>query len=199
MERPPGQVWVRKFIIYTVNGIPNVNINEYRLIVDGLVDNPISLTYEDILKLPSVKLTKDFHCVTKWSVPNVVWEGVPFKVIMDLVKVKPSAKYVFFECLDGYTTIVPIEDVNTDDAILAYKMNNEPLKLEHGFPLRPFIPHLYGWKSAKWLTKITFIDKYVDGYWELRGYHERGNVFYEERFKSATWKDFKKTASIKQD
>jgi DMSO/TMAO reductase YedYZ molybdopterin-dependent catalytic subunit len=197
MTRPPGQVYVRNFIIYTINGIPNVNINDYRLTVNGLVDNPVSLTYEDILKLPSVKITRDFHCVTKWSIQNVIWEGVSFKTIIDLVKVKPEARYVFFECLDSYTTVVPIEDLKSDDAILAYKMNNKPLEPENGFPIRPFIPHLYDWKSAKWLSKITFIEKYIDGYWESRGYHERGNVWNEERFKSEIWKNFKKTVMVK--
>ena len=88
-----------------------------------------------------------------------------------------------FHCVDGYTAPAPLEDALVEDAIVAYKINGKYLSVEQGFPARPFIPHLYGWKSAKWLNRIEFIRDYVDGYWEAYGYHERGNVWLEERFK----------------
>jgi len=189
---PPGQRFIKRFIIYAEFGIPNVNINEYSLTVEGLVENPLKLTYEDLKKMPQIKIKRDFHCVTGWSVANVEWEGVQIREIANLAKVKEEAKWVLFYSLDGYTTIVPIEDALVDDAIIALKMNGKELPLEHGFPARPIIPHLYGWKSAKWLNGIMFLKEYMDGYWEERGYHERGNVWEEERFKGLKGKHQKR-------
>ncbi|MEM0374195.1 MAG: sulfite oxidase-like oxidoreductase [Sulfolobaceae archaeon] len=189
---PPGQRFIKRFIVYAEFGIPRVDINEYYLSIEGLVENSLKLTYDELKKLPQVKIKRDFHCVTGWSVASVEWEGIPFKELVKIVKVKPEAKWVVFTSLDGYTTIVPIDDVMVDDAIIALKMNGKELPLEHGFPARPIIPHLYGWKSAKWLNGIIFVKEYMDGYWEERGYHERGNVWEEERFKNSNSKHQKR-------
>jgi len=124
-------------------------------------------------------------CVTKWSIEKPLWEGVPIKYLADGAGVKPEAKWVMFHCADGYTAPIPVEDALLGDSIVAVKMNGRPLSAEQGFPARPFMPHLYGWKSAKWLTKIEFIREYADGYWEAYGYHERGDVYEEERFKGS--------------
>lgn len=128
-------------------------------------------------------LTQD--CVTSWSIEKPLWEGVPIRSLADAAGVKPEASWVMFHCYDGYTAPVPVEDALMEDSIVALKMNGKPLTAEQGFPARPFMPHLYGWKSAKWLAKIEFIPEYVDGYWERFGYHERGDVDEEERFKGA--------------
>ncbi len=125
-------------------------------------------------------------CVTSWSIERPLWEGVPIKYLADAAKVKQEAKWVMFHCADGYTAPIPVEDALRPDSIVALKMNGKPLSAEQGFPARPFMPHLYGWKSAKWLTKIEFIPEYVDGYWESFGYHERANVDEEERFKRSS-------------
>jgi DMSO/TMAO reductase YedYZ molybdopterin-dependent catalytic subunit len=130
-----------------------------------------------------VKFVKDFHCVTTWSIKSVVWEGVTFREVAKLTSVKPEAKWVMFHSADGYTAPVPLEDAMVDDSIIAVRMNGRPIPTQQGYPARPFIPHLYGWKSAKWLTDIEFLPDYEDGYWEMYGYHERGNVWDEERFK----------------
>jgi len=122
-------------------------------------------------------------CVTSWSIKDVVWEGVLFREVAKLTGVKPEAKWVMFHCADGYTAPVPLEDAMVEDSLIAFRLNGKPLKAEQGFPARPFIPHLYGWKSAKWLTGVEFMREYKDGYWELYAYHERGNVWDEERFK----------------
>ena len=124
-------------------------------------------------------------CVTSWSIEKPLWEGVPIKYLADAAEVKPEAKWVMFHCYDGYTAPIPVEDALMEDSIVALKMNGRPLSAEQGFPARPFMPHLYGWKSAKWLGRIEFIPEYVDGYWEGYGYHERGDVNEEERFKGA--------------
>jgi DMSO/TMAO reductase YedYZ molybdopterin-dependent catalytic subunit len=179
----PGQFYAKRFAIYSALGVPRIKLETWRLSVSGLVENELNLSFEELQRLPQVKLTRDFHCVTQWSIKDVAWEGVRFRELARLAKVRAEAKWVMFHCVDGYTTPVPLEDAMAEDSIIAFKMNGEPIPVEQGFPARPFIPHLYVWKSAKWLTKIEFIQNYEDGYWEARGYHERGSVSKEERLK----------------
>jgi len=112
-----------------------------------------------------------------------VWEGVAFREIAKLTGVKAEATWVMFHCADGYAVPVPLEDALVEDSLIAFKMSGKPIPIQQGFPARPFIPHLYGWKSAKWLTGIKFMADYRDGYWETYRYHERGAVPDEERFK----------------
>ncbi|HUK51114.1 MAG TPA: sulfite oxidase-like oxidoreductase [Terriglobales bacterium] len=180
---PPGQTFAKRWALYTALGVPKVDLATWRLTTKGLVTKELNLTWQDIQRLPQVKLTKDFHCVTTWSIKDVVWEGIAFKEIAKLTGVKPEANWIMFLCADGYTAPVPLEDAMVDDSLIAFKMNGKPIPEPQGFPARPFIPHLYGWKSAKWLTGIEFLADYRDGYWEMYGYHERGNVWDEERFK----------------
>ncbi|MFN3621340.1 MAG: sulfite oxidase-like oxidoreductase [Nitrososphaerales archaeon] len=181
---PMGQHYINRFIIYSALGIPNVDLQKWRLTIDGEVEQTLILTYNELLSQQIwCEVVRDFHCVTKWSVPSVKFGGVKLKDLALRAKPKPQSKYVLFGCLDGYTTTVPIEDAFSEDAIIVLKVDGQPLRAEQGFPARPFIPHLYAWKSAKWLHLIRFLREYVDGYWEARGYHERGNVWSEERFK----------------
>lgn len=191
---PPGQRYIKKWIIYAALGVPKVNINEWKLKIFGNVEKGFELTYEDLMKMDHIKYDADFHCVTGWSISEVKWEGVQIKKIAELAGVKDDTEWVMFYCLDGYTANVPIEDALSDDAIIALKINGKQLSLEQGFPARPFIPHLYGWKSAKWLIEIEFLKHYIDGYWEERGYNERGNVWEEERFKSPYGKHLRRRA-----
>ena len=180
---PAGQTFARRWAIYAAFGVPKLDIKSWRLNTKGLVNKPLTLSFEDLEKLPQAKLTKDFHCVTSWSIKDVVWEGVPFAEFAKLTSVKKDAQWVMFHCADGYTAPVPLEDAMVEGSLIALKMNGKPIPVQQGFPARPFIPHLYGWKSAKWLTDVEFLPKYEDGYWERYGYHERGNVWDEERFK----------------
>jgi DMSO/TMAO reductase YedYZ molybdopterin-dependent catalytic subunit len=122
-------------------------------------------------------------CVTKWSIKDARWEGVALRGLLDQAKVRPEAKWVMFHCVDGYTAPVPLEYAMRDDALLAFKVNGNPLSAEQGFPARPFFPNLYGWKSAKWANRMELMPAYKDGYWEMYGYHERADVWEEERFK----------------
>jgi len=179
----PGQFYAKRFAIYSALGEPRIKLDKWRLSIIGLVENELNLSFEELQRLPQVELTRDFHCVTQWSIKDVVWEGVRFREFASLAKVRPEAKWVMFHCADGYTTPVPLVDAIVEDSLIAIRMNGQPIPAEQGFPARPFIPHLYAWKSAKWLTRIEFIENYEDGYWEARGYHERGNVSNEERFK----------------
>jgi len=179
----PGQFYAKRFAIYSALGVPRIKLETWRLSVSGLVENELSLSFEELQHLPQVKLTRDFHCVTQWSIKDVAWEGVRFRELAGLARVRPEAEWVMFHCADGYTTPVPLVDAMAEDSMIAFKMNGEAIPVEQGFPARPFIPHLYVWKSAKWLTKVEFIQNYEDGYWEARGYHERGSVSEEERLK----------------
>lgn len=191
-QLPPGQYWGRKWIIYAALGIPEVKVGDWRLRVTGLVKNELELSYHDLLSLQMKKYNKSLHCVTKWSIKDPEWEGVPTTLLADKAQVKPDATWVMFHCFDGYTAPVPIEDALHADSIVALRLNGKPLLAEQGFPARPFIPHLYGWKSAKWLDGIEFLAGYRDGYWETYGYHERGNVDSEERFKGGSGKHSKR-------
>jgi DMSO/TMAO reductase YedYZ molybdopterin-dependent catalytic subunit len=179
----PGQYYAKRWIYYSALGDPIVRPEEWRLRVGGLVERPLVLTLEEVRRLPQTQVTRDFQCVTKWSVKDVVWEGVPFREIASRVGVKPEADWVMFRTAEGYTAPVPLEDAMVPDSLIALKMNGSPIPPPQGFPARPFIPHLYGWKSAKWLTEIEFRRGYEDGLWERYGYHERANIWEEERFK----------------
>lgn len=191
---PPGQVWGKKFVIYAALGIPRISAESWTLSVDGLVSTPLTYTYRQLTDMPQTTYSKSFHCVTKWSIRDPLWEGVPLRKVVEPAGPKPEAKWVQFHCVDGYTAPVPVEDALGQDAIVAFKLNGKPLSAEQGFPARPFMPELYGWKSAKWLNRIEFIEDYVDGYWEMFGYHERANVFEEERFKGQNPVHARKTA-----
>jgi DMSO/TMAO reductase YedYZ molybdopterin-dependent catalytic subunit len=180
---PRGQRVIPKLIVYRILGQPRFDIGEWRLRIEGHVTNNIELTYDELLSLPTIKYKSDFHCVTGWSVKNIEWEGVPLRYFAEKAGVKEGVEWVHFESMDGYTTVVHIDDFMDENAILAIRMDGKPLRPEHGYPARAFIPHLYGWKGAKWVTKITFLTRYTDGYWEALGYHERGNAWLEERFK----------------
>ena len=180
---PPNQRFIPKFIIYAALGIPRIQIEKWRLKITGLVERELEFSYEELKQMMNKKYQADFHCVTKWSIKGVTWEGVSIKELAKKAKVKEEAKWLYVKCSDGYTTVIPIEDALDDKAIIALKMNGKEIPLENGFPARIFVPHLYGWKSAKWVQKLEFISDYRDGFWEERGYHERGNVWEEERFK----------------
>jgi DMSO/TMAO reductase YedYZ molybdopterin-dependent catalytic subunit len=180
---PPNQHYVKKFIYYAALGVPRVDLSRWRLFVTGLVEKPLELRYEDLERMVDTDYVRDFHCVTGWSVKGVRWEGVKIRKLAEMAKAKPNARWVVFVSLDGYTSVVPAEDALHEDSIIALRINGRRLELKEGFPARPIIPHLYAWKSAKWLTALEFREDYVDGFWEERGYHERGNAFLEERFK----------------
>jgi DMSO/TMAO reductase YedYZ molybdopterin-dependent catalytic subunit len=187
-------VWGKKFVIYAALGIPRVSADSWRLKIDGLVNNPLELTYDQLNSGEPFRYVRSAHCVTQWSIKDVEWEGVQMKKLVEPSGVLPSARWVMFHCVDGYTAPVPVEDALHEDSMVAFKINGKPLSAEQGFPARPFMPHLYLWKSAKWLNRIEFIEGYADGYWEMFGYHERANVWEEERFKGHTGKHSKKTA-----
>lgn len=184
VKAPPGQTYIPYPVIYNILGVPRIDLGEWSLDIGGEVENPLKLTLADLYQKRLVKISVDFHCVTGWSVRNLSFTGVLLKELLSDAKPVLEKGWIYIESADGYSTIVPLEDALSDYSIIALEMNDRPLDILHGYPARLVIPHLYGWKSAKWLTKISVISKYIDGYWEALGYHPRGNVALEERFKS---------------
>ncbi|HYB45543.1 MAG TPA: sulfite oxidase-like oxidoreductase [Nitrososphaerales archaeon] len=191
---PPGQVWGKKFVIYAALSIPRVDARNWKLRIDGMVKQPVEYTYDQLTSGDQFHYVRSFHCVTQWSIKDVEWDGVQIRKLVEPAGVDPASKWVMFRCVDGYTAPVPVEDALSEDSIVALRLNGKPLSAEQGFPVRPFMPQLYGWKSAKWLNRMEFIRDYADGYWEMYGYHERANVWEEERFKGHSGKHSKRTA-----
>ena len=179
---PPGQYQTEKWPVLHYGSVPSFDPARWDLKVSGLVDNPITLSYEQLKALPTVTVKKDIHCVTRWSMFDSDWTGVPFREIMKLVHPRPEAKFVMALAENKFTANLPIEDLDRDDVLLAWQRNGEDISPEHGYPLRLFVPHLYFWKSAKWLRGFEFIRQDKPGFWESYGYHMRGDPWQEERY-----------------
>lgn len=157
--------------IYTVTGIPHVDPVSYRLRVGGLVGRPMELGLRDLQRLPVRHVTRDFHCVTGWSVPNVRWTGVRLTDLLSTVRAKPGTQAVGFYSADGaYSDSLTIDQVRHADVLLAWAMNGKPLSAAHGAPLRLVIPEMYGYKGVKWVNEIHALNEPIDGFWEQRGY-----------------------------
>jgi DMSO/TMAO reductase YedYZ molybdopterin-dependent catalytic subunit len=180
---PSGQRWLDEPIVYDVANVPPVNLSTYVLSVLGAVAHPAALSWEELLSLPCVELVRDFHCVTTWSVRDIKWEGVRTRELVDRVAPDPDARWVLVSGRDGYTTNMPIEDFSRPDSLLAYRMNGAEIPPDHGHPLRLVVPALYAWKSAKYVERIEFLTHLKRGYWEERGYHDRGDPWREERYR----------------
>ncbi|MGQ9545535.1 MAG: molybdopterin-dependent oxidoreductase [Candidatus Bathycorpusculaceae bacterium] len=185
---PPGQKPIKHHLRWGKDhptiGVPTpkIDLESWILVVDGEVNNPLRLSWDDIQKLPKVKSVSDLHCVEGWSVLGCRWEGVPFKSIVDLVKPNEKAKFVSFQCADGYTTSLSLEELLKDNVLLAYKLDGKFLEEGLGAPLRLVVPDKYGYKSTMWLTRIKFISKKELGYWESRGYSDTADIWKNDRF-----------------
>ncbi len=143
---------------------------------------PMELSWDELMELPVIEVTADFHCVTGWSKRSLTWTGVPAGHIVNLAEPEPDVVQVMAHCMEGYTTNVPLEYLREDDSLLAFKMNGEPLTPEHGAPLRLLVPQLYAWKSAKYLNGLEFQTDWTSGFWEKRGYHLIGDPWEEQRY-----------------
>jgi len=185
---PPGQVPIKQLLRWGKDHptigvpVPKINLETYRLAIDGEVENAQQLGWNQIQQLPRTESSSDFHCVEGWSVLGLKWEGIQFKTIIDLVRPKPEAKHVTFECADGYTTSLSLDELSGSDVLLVYKLNGQPLEQGHGFPLRLIVPDKYAYKSALWLTHIKFTAKKESGYWEKRGYSDTADVWKNDRY-----------------
>jgi DMSO/TMAO reductase YedYZ molybdopterin-dependent catalytic subunit len=179
---PPGQRLITSFPVLDLGYRPIFMEKTYRFQVTGLVENRISLTWEEFKQLPKSYMTADFHCVTTWSKYDIKWGGVKMSDLLELVKPKPEAKFVVQYGFDSYTTNTSLEALQQENVFLAYELEGEPLPRDHGAPLRMIIPHLYAWKGSKFLTKLEFIAKDEKGFWETRGYSNTADPWKEERY-----------------
>jgi DMSO/TMAO reductase YedYZ molybdopterin-dependent catalytic subunit len=187
-QLPPGQFQLKQHRRWGINhptipgaNVPKINLDTYRLIIEGAVENPQSLSWEDIQKLSTTQSTSDFHCVEGWSVLDNKWQGISFKHVMAIVKPEKTVKYVSFECADGYTTSLSLEELSKDNVLLATRLNGKNLEESMGFPIRLIVPDKYAYKSAMWLTRIRFTEKKELGYWEKRGYSDTADVWKNDR------------------
>jgi DMSO/TMAO reductase YedYZ molybdopterin-dependent catalytic subunit len=150
---------------------PRFDVGSYRLSIDGLVERPLTLTYEDLRALPAVRQVSDFHCVEGWGVDDVRWDGVRLQTLIDLVAPASDAGFVTFHSLgDVYRDSLTLDQAQLPDAMIAYDMDGAPLPPRHGLPLRLVMPRMFGYKGPKWLTRIEFRDRRDVGYWEERGW-----------------------------
>src|SRR4030095_1106589 len=179
---PPGQREVKNWPVLDLGAQPNIDRKLWRLTIDGLVESPVTLAWQKLEARPHSESVSDIHCVTSWSRYDNRWRGVLVSDLLALVRPKPEAKFVLFQSYDTYTTNLPLEEFAVPDALLASHWEGEPLTVEHGGPLRVVVPQLYFWKSAKWLKRITFAADDQPGFWEVRGYHNHGDPWEEERY-----------------
>ncbi|MBT9311728.1 sulfite oxidase-like oxidoreductase [Leptothoe kymatousa] len=178
---PPGQHLAKGFPVLTYGPTPEINQAEWRLKLSGLVTEK-SLTWDELMALPQQEFTADFHCVTTWSKLDVTWRGVKVTDLLATVDVDPQAVHVMAHCYGGYTTNVAMADFARPENFLAHTLEGDPLPPDHGGPLRLVVPHLYAWKSAKWLSGLEFLPEPAPGFWERNGYHMRGEPWAEERY-----------------
>jgi DMSO/TMAO reductase YedYZ molybdopterin-dependent catalytic subunit len=178
---PPGQYLTKGFPIMTYGQTPQIDRENWELKVWGLA-RAKTFTWADMMNLPQYEFTADFHCVTRWSKLDVQWRGIKVSDFMKAIEVDPQATYLMQHCYGGYTTNIPLEDFLKPQNFFAHTLFGEPLPIEHGGPLRLVVPHLYAWKSAKWINGLEFLDRNVSGFWERNGYHDRGEPWTEERY-----------------
>jgi DMSO/TMAO reductase YedYZ molybdopterin-dependent catalytic subunit len=179
---PPGQHLVTNWPVLDLGQQPRIQQAEWMLQIVGGVENPVKLDWDAFLRLPQSKKLSDIHCVTTWSRYDNRWQGVSTHDLLDLVMPRPEANFVMLTGYDGYTTNLPLTDFASEDAILATAWEGEPLTRDHGGPMRLVIPHLYFWKSAKWLRRIEFLVGDQAGFWEKNGYHMLGDPWREQRY-----------------
>lgn len=178
---PPGQYLAKGFPVLTYGATPKINIEEWEFKVWGLA-KPATFTWADFMVLPQSEFTADFHCVTRWSKLDVKWTGIKVTEFMSLLEVDPQAVHVMEHCYGGYTTNISMADFVREENFFAFQLFGEPLPAEHGGPMRLVVPHLYAWKSAKWINGLEFLDHEELGFWERNGYHRRGEPWLEERY-----------------
>jgi len=179
---PPGQSLTLKWPVLHYGEVPRFDPKTWAFRISGLVEKPVTLTWDQFNGLPKIRVTSDFHCVTRWSRFDNTWEGVAFREVMNLVKLLPRAGFVLVHAEQGYTANVPLPDLDRDNVLFATHHDGQPLPADHGYPLRLIVPHLYAWKSVKWVRGIEFLDHDQAGFWERNGYHMYGDPFKEQRF-----------------
>jgi DMSO/TMAO reductase YedYZ molybdopterin-dependent catalytic subunit len=179
---PPGQYLTDDFPVLSAGPTPRTPLADWTFTLDGLVKEPRTWTWEALQALPSRDFVVDISCVTKWTHLDMRWHGVSIDTFLDAVELDPKAAFAIAYSDGGYTTNLPIADIVNDQSFIAYGYDGAPLTPEHGGPARMVVPHLYFWKSAKWVRGIRFVEKDQPGFWESFGYNNHGDPWREERY-----------------
>jgi DMSO/TMAO reductase YedYZ molybdopterin-dependent catalytic subunit len=179
---PPGQYFTDKWPVLHAGDVPDVDLATWTLEVTGEVEEPLSLTYEQLRELPATDVTTDIHCVTRWSRFDAEFKGVHWSELAKLCKPKPSARFAVAHAEQGFTANVPLAAIEDEKALIVYEADGEPLTPEHGWPVRLFVPSKYFWKSAKWLRGIELSASDKPGFWERYGYHNEADYWQEQRY-----------------
>jgi DMSO/TMAO reductase YedYZ molybdopterin-dependent catalytic subunit len=182
---PPGQHLTRDWPTLDLGMTPQISRERWRLDVHGAVEQTIFWDFSQLLAQKQTQFVSDIHCVTTWSRYDNQWEGLATRDLLAICRPREEARFVVLHSSDGYTTNLALEDFAAEDALLAHSWSGEPLTSEHGGPARLVVPHLYFWKSAKWLKAIEFLERDAPGFWEARGYHNRGDPWTEQRYSEA--------------
>jgi DMSO/TMAO reductase YedYZ molybdopterin-dependent catalytic subunit len=180
---PKGQRLTNGFPIMTYGDTPQIQRQDWQFRVWGLATEKI-FSWDDFMSMPQTEFTIDFHCVTTWSKLDVKWKGIKVTDFLKYIEVDPQAVHLMEHCYGGYTTNIAMEDFAREENFFAHTLFDAPLPIDNGGPMRLVVPHLYAWKSAKWLNGLEFLDKMQLGFWERNGYHHRGEPFAEERYSS---------------
>jgi DMSO/TMAO reductase YedYZ molybdopterin-dependent catalytic subunit len=187
---PVGQHEVKKWPVLDLGDTPTITTSDWRLAVDGLVEEPHEYTWDELMALPQVEDVSDFHCVTSWSRMDNHWGGVRFSEIAERARPLPSARFILVTAYDRapgldipYTTNLLLEEALQPDVLLVHTWEGAPLPLEHGGPVRMITPQLYAWKGAKWIQRITFLEEDSPGFWERNGYSNTAYPWYDDRFR----------------
>ena len=179
---PPGQSVTLKWPVLHYGRVPEFNPEKWDFTISGEVESPVKLSWKEFCALPQTEVTSDFHCVTRWSRLDNHWKGVLFTVVMNLGRPKSAAKFALVLAEEGYTANVPLKDLTRPNVMFALEHDGAPLTADHGGPLRLIVPHLYAWKSVKWVRGFMLLDQDRLGFWERNGYHAYGDPWKEERY-----------------
>src|SRR5690606_25928887 len=179
---PPGQTVTDRFPILTEGEVPHYDMSTWKLRVFGEVEQEKEFSFQDLMQLPQTEVVFDIHCVTRWSKLDTKWKGIKFSDFFKQFNIKPNAKYVMVYGDSNYSANIPLEDLMHDNILLAHMYDDEALTDKHGGPMRLVVPHLYFWKSVKWITGFEFMNEDKPGFWEQNGFHIYGEPFAEQRF-----------------
>jgi DMSO/TMAO reductase YedYZ molybdopterin-dependent catalytic subunit len=180
---PPGQYVTEKWPVLHYGGVPSVPNDKWQFRISGLIEGePLTLSFDDLLALPQSKITEDIHCVTRWSRLGVQFEGVLITDLLEQMRVKPEATHAIVHAEHNYTTNLALDDLLLPNVMLAHRADRRDLEAQHGGPVRLVVPHLYFWKSAKWVRGMELTNRDRPGFWESYGYHMRGDPWAEERY-----------------
>ena len=179
---PPGQYLTEKWPVLHAGTVPQTELATWDFKVSGEVEEPVTLTYDELMALPQTEITVDIHCVTRWSRFGTSFKGVHWRELAQLVRPKPSARFVVAHAEQGFTSNLPLAALEEDDALIAWEADGAPLEPEHGWPLRLVVPSRYFWKSAKWLRGLELLAHDQPGFWERYGYHNDADYWNEERY-----------------